>query len=401
MICPFTGRSLAALPSPQTRIEVVDDLSELPDAWAELVPHDHPLLSRPLLDAAVNGAPEGTQARFVMAWQGDELRAASLIEAVPLRLDTLGEITASSGWPVRAALQVLSAAHCGDPHVMVCGDVLRTDVAGCFISPDEPTDTGLLHQMIEAGRRALPVSVALVICSARCAGPSSDALAELGYHRIDKAEPPMRVELMPSWQDWGDYVQAMRKKYRQRARSARKKSRVLVREELDLAGIERNAERFDALLAPILAKASVTLVRPDAHTLIRLKKALGTRLVVRQYLLDGEVVAFSSSIHTADSIEGFLVGFDQTKNRALKLYQNILYDFIEEGLKVGASTVCLGRTALEIKSAVGAVPTEIPLYVRHPSALLHPVLGWAAGSIPSPSWTPRNPFQEQLPVAAR
>ena len=113
------------------------------------------------------------------------------------------------------------------------------------------------------------------------------------------------------------------------------------------------------------------------------------------------MVAFSSSIRTADSIEGFLVGFDEEHNRTLKIYQNILYDFIEEGLQLGVSSVCLGRTALEIKSAVGAVPTEIPLYVRHPSALMHPVLGWAAGSIPSPTWTPRNPFREQLQVAAR
>jgi len=401
MICPFTGRSLAALPGPHTRIEVVDDISALPPDWSELVPADHPLLSRPLLDAAVQGAPDGTLARFVLAWDGDELRAVSLIEAVPLRLGTLGEITASSGWPLRAALQVLAAAHCGNPHVVVCGDVLRTDVAGCFISPDQPTPTGLLHQMIEAGRRDLSVSVALVICSARCAGPDSDALAELGYHRIDKAEPPMRVDLMPHWRGWDDYLQAMRKKYRQRARSARKRGRSLVREEVDLAGIQALSATFDALLAPVLERAPVTLVRPDGHTLVRLKRSLGDSLVVRVYRHEGEVVAFSSSIRTADSIEGFLVGFDEEHNRTLKIYQNILYDFIEEGLQLGVSSVCLGRTALEIKSAVGAVPTEIPLYVRHPSALLHPVLGWAAGSIPSPTWTPRNPFREQLQVAAR
>ena len=161
MTCPFTGRRLAALPGPRIRIEVVDKLAALPDAWSRLVPSDHPLLSRPLLDAAVVGAPRGTLSRFVMAWDGDELRAVMLIEAAPLHPDTLGQITTTSRWPLRTALQTLSIAHCGSPYVMVCGDLIRTDVPGCYIAPHEPTSAGLVHQMLEAGRRQLSVSVYL------------------------------------------------------------------------------------------------------------------------------------------------------------------------------------------------------------------------------------------------
>lgn len=401
MNCSLTGRSLAALPGTRIRIEVVEELAALPEAWSQLVPLDHPLLARPMLDAAVATAPENTLCRFVMAWDGDELRAVALIEAVPLQTDALGQITTTSGWPLRTALHALSLAHCGKPYVMLCGDALRTDVAGCYISFHESTSAGLLHQMLEAARRQLSVSVALVVCSARGAGPSSDALVELGYRRIDKAEPPMQVDLMPEWKHWSDYLQAMRKKYRQRARSARKKGQLLTRTELDVDQIRLHADAFDDLLSPLLDRASVTLVRPTAQKLPRLKATLGDRLTVRAYHHQDKLVAFSSSIHTADTIEGFLVGFDDQSNHALKLYQNILYDFIEEGLAHGARSVCLGRTALEIKSAVGATPTEVPLYVRHPSALMHPVLGWAAKAIPDPSWTARHPFRHEIPAAAR
>ena len=65
----------------------------------------------------------------------------------------------------------------------------------------------------------------MVIASARSLGPHADALPAHGYHRIDKAEPPMRVELAPEWTSFDDYLAAMRPKYRQRARSARKKSK--------------------------------------------------------------------------------------------------------------------------------------------------------------------------------
>ena len=401
MNCLLTGRSLAALPGGRIRMEVIEALTALPPAWEQAVPKDHPLLARPMLDAAVVAAPDGTLTRFVMAWDGDDLRAVALLEAAPLQAAELGQITTTSKWPFRTALQALSVAHCGQPYVMICGDLLRTDVAGAWISAQEPAPAALLHQMLEAGRRALPVSVALVICSARGAGPSSDALVELGYHRVDKAEPPMKVMLPPEWKDWDDYLRAMRKKYRQRARSARKRSQQLSQQELDLDGIASHTGAFDHLLTPLLDRASVTLVRPTARSLPRLKQTLGDQLMVRAYHHKGELVAFSSSIRTADAIEGFLVGFDDRRNRELKLYQNILYDLIEDGLAHGSRSVCLGRTALEIKSAVGATPTEIPLYVRHPSPLLHPVLGWAARAIPAPSWTPRHPFRGELPAAAR
>jgi hypothetical protein len=211
----------------------------------------------------------------------------------------------------------------------------------------------------------------------------------------------MKVALQPDWSAWDDYLRAMRKKYRQRARSARRRGQDLKKTELDLNGIQAHADAFDGLLTPVLERASMTLVRPTAQCLTRLKRVLGDRLVVRAYHHQDALVAFSSSIHTADAIEGFLVGFDHRSNRSLKLYQNILYDFIEEGILRGARSVCLGRTALEIKSAVGATPTEIPLYVRLPSPLLQPVLGWAARAIPAPSWTPRHPFRQGLQAAAR
>lgn len=400
MDCPLTGRKLAALPGPSVRIEAFADPSRLPAAWARQVPAHHPLLQPEWMQAAARALPDGSVSRCVVAWEDDELVAAAFFEGIPLRVGSLGALETDASWQMRAALRLLAAAHCGSPYVVVCGDIIRSDVAGAWFSPDVCQPAGLFHAMSEAARTDMGVSTCMVTCSARCLGPHADALPAFGYHRIDKAEPPMRVELAPEWRSFDDYLGAMRPKYRQRARSARKKGRSLSRTPLSIVEIDAAVGTFDRLLAPIVEKAPVTLSAPTGQTVAALKRTLGEACRVHAYHLEGEMVGFAVSLHTADTVEGLLVGFDATHNRALKLYQNILYDFIEEALAAGASRASLGRTALEIKSAVGATPTEIPVYVRHPSFVMHSMLGWAAGALPTPTWTPRNPFREQARIHA-
>ena len=400
MDCPLTGRKLAQLPGPSIRIETITDPSQLPASWSQLVSPDHPLLGTEWMAAAHDALPDGSLSRCVLAWDGDALVGAAFFEGIPLKVGSLGAIESSASWQSKAALRLVAAAHRGAPHVVVCGDIIRTDTPGAHFDPGVCQPASLFHAMAEAARIDMGVSTCMVICSARSLGAHADELPTLGYHRIDTAEPPMRVELSPEWHTFDDYLGAMRPKYRQRARSARKKAKKITRTWLSPVEIGASVEAFDALLQPILEKAPVTLSAPGGETVVALKRTLGDACRVRAYHLDGQLVAFAVSLHTTDAVEGLLVGFDQAQNRSLKLYQNILYDFIDEALAAGVSRTCLGRTALEIKSAVGATPSEIPVYVRHPSFLMHSVLGWAAGGLPTPTWTPRNPFREQAVIHA-
>ncbi len=399
MDCPLTGRTLAALPGPSIRIETFADPCALPAVWLDSVPADHPLLRPDWMAAARNTLPEGGKSRCVMALDGDHLIAAAFFEAIPLRAGSLGALESDS-WQTRTAVRLLAAVHCGKPYALVCGDLLRLDTPSAWFSPDACQPAGLFHAMSEAARVDIAESVCMISCSARNLGPYAEALQTYGYHRIDKAEPPMRVVFDPSWRTFDDYLGAMRTKYRQRARSARKKAQKVERRLLSPAEVAENLGAFDTLLAHILEKAPITLSLPTGETVLSLAKSLGEACRVHAYIYNGEMVAFAVSLHARGQVEGVLVGYDLDHNRTLKLYQNILYDFIEAGLKDGATCTVLGRTALEIKSAVGATPDDMPVYVRHPSFVMHTMLGWAAGALPTPDWTPRNPFHEPTSVLA-
>ena len=401
--CPLSGRPLAALPGPTVRVEVIAPTEPLPDIWLKAIPVDHPLLRPEWMHAARRSLPDGSQSCCTLALDGDRLLAAAFFEAVPLRTGTLGTIEKGGAWQTRAGLRLLASSPCGEPHVLVCGDIIRTDTPGAWFSPQSTGQAGLFHAMAEAARAHLNVSTVMVICSARSLGASADALPALGYHRIDKAEPPMEVVIDPTWSSFDDYLAALRPKYRQRARSARKRAATVERTRILAEQVVGYVDEFDRLLQPILERAQVTLSMPSGQTVAALVESLGEPCRVHAYHHEDQLVAFTVSLHTADSVEGLLVGFDPSLNRRLKLYQNILYDFIEASIDAGVSTTSLGRTALEIKSAVGATPNELPVYIRHPSFLMHSVLGWAAGALSTPDWTPRSPFRADAArrIAAR
>jgi hypothetical protein len=185
---------------------------------------------------------------------------------------------------------------------------------------------------------------------------------------------------------------AMRSKYRQRVRSARKRARDLDRVELDCRQLVAHADVIDHLLAPVISRADVSLAPMTAATLVAIKGALGDSLRVVLYRVADASVGFAVSLRSGDVVEAMLVGMDDRVNGTHKLYQNILYDFVEHAIDVGATRLDLGRTALEIKSSMGARPYDFPIYVRHPSPPLNWLLGFGAARVPGPEWVARSPF---------
>ena len=100
-------------------------------------------------------------------------------------------------------------------------------------------------------------------------------------------------------------------------------------------------------------------------------------------------MGFSASVRQGDALDGSLVAVTDAANRQHKLYQNALYDFVEEAIAEGVGHLGLGRTALEIKSG-RAEPHPVAIYLRSPHGLLHRLLAYA-GAAGAARWTPRHP----------
>lgn len=381
------------------RLEVLDDPEALPPAWDARVAGGSPVLQRPF-HRALAAAPMGDScARFALAWSGERLLAAAAFHLVPITPGALGQAEAESPAAVRAFFRAADALRRGRPHLLISGHALHTDAPAAAFAPEVADRAGLLHRMAEATRRDAGRPVALVVVKAPDCG-TDRGLVSRGYHRVDSAQPTMRLPIDPGWGSFDAYLDAMRSKYRQRARSARKWGDALTRTRLDASDIRQQAGTLDALLAPVLDRADVVFAPVTAHTLAALKEAWGDALQVRRYDARGQPVGFSSSLLHGGVLEGFLVGMADAANGPHKLYQNVLYDFVEDAIDAGAGALHLGRTALEIKSAVGAQPQRFPVFVRAPGLLLDLVLGRAVRRLERVSFQPRHPFPAAAPQAS-
>ena len=68
------------------------------------------------------------------------------------------------------------------------------------------------------------------------------------------------------------------------------------------------------------------------------------------------------------------MGFESEINKERALYQRMLFEFIAWGISLGAVRVVMGRTALEIKSTLGAFPIALSTFVHINFPLAMPFL---------------------------
>ena len=111
------------------------------------------------------------------------------------------------------------------------------------------------------------------------------------------------------------------------------------------------------------------------------------------WFLDGRPVSFSFYVRDGDRLEAHSVGVDYDINREYELYQNLLYDSVVTGIDVGARTVSYGRTALEMKSNLGAKPQPLRCWARHSGPLRNRLIRPLFHYLRPSRWTPRDPWK--------
>jgi hypothetical protein len=77
-----------------------------------------------------------------------------------------------------------------------------------------------------------------------------------------------------------------------------------------------------------------------------------------------------------------------------QLYQRMMYDVIEYGIVQKDEFVCLGRTATEIKSTMGAVPVENSYVFHAKNKIIRNIIALYKNRFYKPkSYQLRNPFK--------
>ena len=93
-------------------------------------------------------------------------------------------------------------------------------------------------------------------------------------------------------------------------------------------------------------------------------------------------------------MDTYFLGYDDVIQKDKMLYLNMLYDMLLYSIRHRFKNIVFGRTALEIKSSIGAKPTEMFGLIKHHNPLINKCVAKLFKYLePKTEWTARNPFK--------
>jgi hypothetical protein len=395
--CPF-GLALA------------DSIDHLRDSDWDRVAADRFFMSRDYLRAIERAKPPRMSFRYAICYDGRTPVAAAAYQVLDIALDAFGSRTpiekpktfGQALRHVRNQVRDKVGGAIGDggaPRLLINGNGLVTGEHGFAIAPGTDAKAAM-HGLAEATyriRRAEKLHGAVGSVLIKDFGEAtrtlSDELLRFGYHAFE-VDPNMVVEIDPAWRKFDDYLGAFTAKYRRKVKDAKKKSKTLVCERLDRAAIEREAASLHALYLAVHEKAHFRLANPGPDYFPALAEALGDDLVIRRWTLDGTPVGCSVALGRGTQLEAHMVGLDYRVSNDHGVYTSALYDFVADAIQRRASVLSMGRTALEIKSSIGAVARPMTCYLRHGNPVGNRLIAPLVAQLSPTPWTPRSPFKD-------
>ncbi|WP_235819768.1 MULTISPECIES: 8-amino-7-oxononanoate synthase [Flavobacterium] len=207
-------------------------------------------------------------------------------------------------------------------------------------------------------------------------------------------QPNMIFELNPEWKTKEDYMAALSKKYRDQYKRSHKKFNGIITQELALDEIKKHEERIYDLYLHVAKNAPFNTFFLSKHHFYTFKKQCGDRFKLIGYFLNANLIGFHTLLLNGDLLETYFLGYDEYVQKENMLYLNMLYNMTEFGIENRFTKIIFGRTALEIKSSIGAKPVIMSGFIYHRNKIINRFIPKIFTRLePEISWQPRHPFK--------
>ena len=168
---------------------------------------------------------------------------------------------------------------------------------------------------------------------------------------------------------------------------------MILMRKLDPTQILELKNEINVLFGSVVKSDKFSLEQVPEDYFIRLSKM--PEFSLYGYFLENRLVAFRSSIETTNKLIAHYVGFDSEINAEAKIYQRMLFDYVEEGITKQLPAIHLGRTALEIKSTVGAEGENYSLLFHSDNWFYRTVGNYYVKRLSATIYEARSPFKEE------
>ena len=374
------------------------------ESWDGLVNSDVFLQTR-YLEAASKALPDTISMCYIGVFKNNKLVGIAIIQRVQLYLSDMFRHDESSKLKdfVRNLLSKVLKGN-----ILVVGNLMHTGQHGIHFNQKEISYTQFLDIIFEAVEKLkkeikleFNKTIRLILFKDYFEKDLIHSEKDMfNTHKFNKllVQPNMMMSIRNAWLTEQNYVANMTTKYRTRYKRARKKSEEIVVKELNLTELIDASKTLYSLYKNVSDNAAFnTFVLPEDH-FWRLKEGLKDDFKVFGYLLDGELIGFYTLILNNKDLETYFLGYDSEHQYSNQLYLNMLYDMAAYAINNRFKTVIYARTAMEIKSSVGAKPKPMFMYLKYTNRLVNAILKQIFKLMnPSQDWDERHPFKNEEP----
>ena len=207
-------------------------------------------------------------------------------------------------------------------------------------------------------------------------------------------QPNMIFSINANWTTEQNYIDSLSKKYRDQYKRARKKAINIEKKKLSLDEIIRSETEIYNLYLHVAKNAPFnTFFLPQNHFRV-FKEIFKDKFLFYGYFIGNKLIGFNTLIKNGKIMDTYFLGYDESIQRENMLYLNMLYDMIAYSINKNFEEIIFARTALEIKSSVGAKPVKMYGLISHSNSLLNSFMPKIFKYLePETIWQQRNPFK--------
>ncbi|MEZ4801547.1 MAG: GNAT family N-acetyltransferase [Gelidibacter sp.] len=380
--------------------KIYNNAKELPSNWNGFVSHDV-FLQTSYFEGLELASPKNISWFYLGIFKHEKLVGAAVIQRVELYLEDIFRNYKDSCYRQKFK-HFISKFLKGN--MLVVGNLMHTGQHGIYfdsgkISQSEFLQTiySALEELKSMIKKKHDKRIRIVMYKDYFADDrihlEQDFFSSKKLHKIS-VQPNMIMDIKPSWKNFDAYLLDLNTKYRQRYKAARKKAGKIVKKELSLEDIEFNSYRLYELYKTVSDNAKInTFILPKGH-FCDLKRHLGINLKVFGYYLDDTLIGFYTLILNNKILETYFLGYDEAHQYANQMYLNMLYDMLDFAISNSFNSIVYARTAMEIKSSVGAKPIKMNVYLKHTNYIMNASLERIFKLMnPKQEWEERHPFK--------
>lgn len=371
--------------------KIFNSIKELPEEWNSIIGQHNIMLSEEYFCVLEESKPTNMKYSFVGFFSDEDLIGGALFQY----LNFIEHKSFQKGEMLCSIRNFLAKQLSKD--VMILGNNMLTGQNGFYFDASKiPTEKAILL-LNEASKGVSNVfgKTSLIIYKdyQKSFLKNFDKEKFKSFYRFS-VQPNMILNIKPEWKSFEDYSNDLSKKYRARLKSAKKKIDGIQKIELDFLSIKKYQNEMNILYQNVAENAPFNTFFLTKNHFESMKQNLQENFKVFGYFMNEKLIGFYTLILNNNDIDTYFLGYDKEIQKEKQIYLNMLFDMTEFGVSKQSKRIVFGRTALEIKSTVGAEPVEIFGLIKHNNEAINPFMEKIFTSLnPKVGWIQRKPFK--------